>query len=89
MGFQPFFRKPQLHRPCSPPPHLSTARHERSTNFFMDKLRQQDRPKATPAPAATASMPMHAPLLPLASHLITVLLIFINFTILLALVMVR
>ena len=89
MGFQPFFRKPQLHRACTPPQHQSSARHHRSTNFFLDRMRNQDRPKATPAPAAAAPMPMHAPLLPLASHLITVLLIFINFTILLALVMVR
>jgi hypothetical protein len=88
MGFQPFFRKPQLHRPYAPAAHHYLDRPRRATNFFRARAQQHTRP-TRPAPAAEAAPTVNPPLLPLASQLVMALVVFLSLVILLMLVLVR
>jgi hypothetical protein len=80
MGYQQFFRKPQLHRPCTPAAGQFPTGHHRPASFFLDRQRQQNaQDRADAAPAAEAvSPPPATPLLPLAAQLFTGLLVFIT-----------
>jgi hypothetical protein len=90
MGYQQFFRKPQLHRPCAPAVHQFPMRDPRGSNIFLDRLREKsETPASTPkAPAGLASPHANTSVWPLAANLVSGLIVIVS-ALLLILIMVR
>jgi hypothetical protein len=89
MGFQPFFRKPQLHRPYAQAHNQGMGRHERATNFFRDWWQTRTQPGRVSANTPAENPAPAEPALHRVGTIVSGLVVFLSVLILLLLVMVR
>jgi hypothetical protein len=89
MGYQQFFRKPQLHRPCNASLQQIPTQPQRATSFFHAPSEKQVHPVPVLPSANGAAPAASAPLFPIAASLISGLLVFLSAMMLVMLLIVR